>query len=245
MDFELPRRRAGRRRAGTQDPRGPGDQRAAEGARGGGAPRDDELWKALAEANLLGTAIPEEHGGSDLGFLALCACCCRRWGARWRRSRPSPRWCWARCPWPASARRSRSSAWLPGVASGERIVTAALTEPGLERSAGVTRLTRAEPTARRFRLTGLKTHVPCARAGEPRPGARALRRRRRSIGLFFVEPRPTVRDRAAGDLRRPTPRRSSSTMRRSAARRGRWPGGGDGARNCCAGWSSTRPPRAA
>ena len=28
----------------------------------GDAPRDDVLWQALAESNLLGTAIPEAHG---------------------------------------------------------------------------------------------------------------------------------------------------------------------------------------
>ena len=33
---------------------------------------DAALWQALAQANLLGTAIPEAHGGSELGFLALC-----------------------------------------------------------------------------------------------------------------------------------------------------------------------------
>ena len=33
---------------------------------------DEEVFRALAEANLLGTAIPESVGGSDLGFIALC-----------------------------------------------------------------------------------------------------------------------------------------------------------------------------
>ena len=31
-----------------------------------------ETWKALAKANLLGLAFPEEYGGSDLDFLSLC-----------------------------------------------------------------------------------------------------------------------------------------------------------------------------
>ena len=33
---------------------------------------DRAAWEALAGARLLGTAIPEEFGGSGLGFLELC-----------------------------------------------------------------------------------------------------------------------------------------------------------------------------
>ena len=36
-----------------------------------GATHDDVLWRALADASVLGVAIPEEYGGSGLGFLAL------------------------------------------------------------------------------------------------------------------------------------------------------------------------------
>jgi len=37
-----------------------------------GKPFLDELWHAFADANLLGVAIPEAHGGMELGFTALC-----------------------------------------------------------------------------------------------------------------------------------------------------------------------------
>ena len=33
---------------------------------------DAALWTELAKANLLGLAIPEEHGGSGLGLTELC-----------------------------------------------------------------------------------------------------------------------------------------------------------------------------
>ena len=36
------------------------------------SPYDKALWAALAKSNLLGTAIPEAYGGSDLGFMSLC-----------------------------------------------------------------------------------------------------------------------------------------------------------------------------
>ena len=33
---------------------------------------DESLWKTLAEANLLGVAIDEDHGGMGFGFVELC-----------------------------------------------------------------------------------------------------------------------------------------------------------------------------
>src|SRR5436309_723571 len=33
---------------------------------------DDELWRELADAGLLGIAIPEEYGGAGLGLTEIC-----------------------------------------------------------------------------------------------------------------------------------------------------------------------------
>src|SRR5215471_13476115 len=33
---------------------------------------DRALWARLADANLLGLAVPEAHGGMGMGFLELC-----------------------------------------------------------------------------------------------------------------------------------------------------------------------------
>ena len=33
---------------------------------------DKEIWNELAKANLLGVALPEEHGGLGFGLLELC-----------------------------------------------------------------------------------------------------------------------------------------------------------------------------
>lgn len=38
----------------------------------GVALRDEPLWRRLAETGWLAAAIPEDHGGSDLGAIALC-----------------------------------------------------------------------------------------------------------------------------------------------------------------------------
>ena len=61
---------------------------------------DRELWRELADAGLLGIALPEEHGGSGLGLAEVClrpraAGPARRAGAalahrRARRARRSP-----------------------------------------------------------------------------------------------------------------------------------------------------------
>src|SRR5438034_1175559 len=33
---------------------------------------DRDTWAELAKANLLGVAVPEEHGGLGMGFLEIC-----------------------------------------------------------------------------------------------------------------------------------------------------------------------------
>ena len=33
---------------------------------------DRDLWRALADANVLGLALPEDVGGSGLGMIELC-----------------------------------------------------------------------------------------------------------------------------------------------------------------------------
>jgi len=153
------------------------------------APYDTTLWEALAGSNLLGTAIPEAHGGVDLGFIALCLLL-QEVG---RAVAPVP-------AFPAlvlgalPVARFGSDAqkdWLSGIASGERILTAALSET--ESSDPLLPATRVERRSDGegggYRLTGTKTSVPYAEqathilvparfCGDDGDG---------SIGLFFVE----------------------------------------------------------
>jgi alkylation response protein AidB-like acyl-CoA dehydrogenase len=78
----------------------------------------------------------------------------------------------------------RQSAWLPEIARGERIVTAALVE--LESSDPLAPAARVEETSAGLRLSGAKSHVPC--------GAQAshvlvpARRPQGGIGLYYVTP---------------------------------------------------------
>lgn len=59
------------RRLETADAGSPTDSDADGGPSAPGR-FDRRLWSALADAGLLGMAVPEEHGGAGLGFLEAC-----------------------------------------------------------------------------------------------------------------------------------------------------------------------------
>jgi alkylation response protein AidB-like acyl-CoA dehydrogenase len=149
----------------------------------GDAPWDEALWQALARSNLLGAAIPESHGGSDLGFLSLCLLL-QQVGRTVAPIPVFPALVLGALPIARFGSDARKEELLQGIARGERIVTAALVE--FESSDPLAPATRAEAEADGHRLTGIKTNVPCAlqathilvpaKTGDG------------SIGIFFVEP---------------------------------------------------------
>ena len=105
-------------------------ERLTELERDGGSVFDRDAWQALAEAGVLAAVVPEEHGGSGLGIgelvlvleaagktvapiplvptLVLGALTLVRFGSS-----------------------EQQAAWLPGVADGSVILTAALEEPSV------------------------------------------------------------------------------------------------------------------
>src|SRR5919197_116151 len=90
---------------------------------------DRELWRALADAGLLAIAVPEEHGGSGLGLIELCLLL----EEQGRRVAPVPLWptlVLGALPLAEFGSPEQQQAWLPGVAAGDVILTAALSEPG-------------------------------------------------------------------------------------------------------------------
>ncbi len=128
-------------------------------AAGGLQDFDRETYQALAESNLLGVAIPEEHGGMDLGFAALCLLC-QEVG---RSVAPVPVYAslvLGALPLAQFGSDADKRQWLPRIARGETIVTAALAE--LDSSDPNQPLTRAESRGSGFRLSGEKTLVPAA-----------------------------------------------------------------------------------
>lgn len=143
---------------------------------------DEALWKQLAEASLLGVAVPEAHGGMGMGFLELCSLL-EEVG---RSVAPVPVWetlVLGALPLARFGSEAQRERWLPAVVAGEALLTAALGDEGE---------VRAERTAAGFALRGEKAFVPLARRadrilvpalvvgeGEAEAGAE---------GLFLVDP---------------------------------------------------------
>jgi acyl-CoA dehydrogenase len=145
---------------------------------------DLELWAELARANLLGLALPEEVGGSGLGILELCLML----EQQGRRLAPVPMLAtlvMAGLPLAEFGSPEQRSAWLPGVASGEVILTAALSEPG-DGWAGWPSTSASVSPEGGWKLSGTRLSVPAAHVA-----ARVLvpaRVEERSVALFLVDP---------------------------------------------------------
>jgi acyl-CoA dehydrogenase len=117
---------------------------------------DRKLWSELAGAGLLGIALPEDVGGAGLGFLetGLLA------EAAGRTAAYVPVVETLAAAAPAIARfgtGDQQQRWLPGVVSGDTVLTTALVELGGSPSAPAT---VAEPTGDGWTLTGVKACVP-------------------------------------------------------------------------------------
>src|SRR6266566_3625425 len=174
---------------------------------------DRAAWEALAGARLLGTAIPEEFGGSCLGVLELCLVL-EEVG---RAVAPVPAWptlVLGALPLARFGTRAQRAALLPGVASGEVVLTAALVEPGTDDPLQPSATARRDGT--RWRLDGTKTCVPAAHLAarilvparaadgdQPRAArsSRPRRRGRRGTARGRRRPRLAGRARDRGALR--------------------------------------------
>jgi len=121
--------------------------------------QDDELWAKLAEANLLGIAIPEAHGGMGMGFLELC-CLLEEVG---RVVAPVPvleTLVLGGLPIAAYGTAAQQSEWLPRIAAGRAQLGAALLDAD---SAEVTApATTARADGAGFILEGRKRFVSAA-----------------------------------------------------------------------------------
>ena len=120
---------------------------------------DRELWRALADAGLLAIAVPEEQGGSGLGLIELCLLL----EQQGRRVAPVPLWptlVLGALPLAEFGTPEQQRAWLPGVAAGEVVLTAALSEPGLNDPLHPT--VTATRDGGIWRLDGAKPSVPAA-----------------------------------------------------------------------------------
>jgi 3-oxocholest-4-en-26-oyl-CoA dehydrogenase beta subunit len=136
--------------------------RELEAAAGDEGPFDRELWRELANAGLLGIHLSEEVGGAGLDFVAACLVI----EAAGRTAAYVPvveTMVYGALPIALAGTDAQRKTWLPGVAGGEVILTAALAEmvgevilPG-----GLTPATTAALQADgSWRLDGTKACVP-------------------------------------------------------------------------------------
>ena len=145
---------------------------------------DRELWRALATANLLGITLPEDQDGSDLGLIATSLLL----EEQGRNLSPVPLLATlvlGALPIAEFGSNRQKRRWLPGVSSGEIILSAALGE------AAACDPARPRVTATRdgsdWRLEGEKICVPAGHLAErilvpARTGENA-------VGVFLLDPR--------------------------------------------------------
>lgn len=124
---------------------------------------DEELWAKLAEANLVGLAIPEAHGGMGMGFLELC-CLLEQVG---RKVSPIPvleTLVLGALPIAEFGTPEQQATWLPKVVSGKTLLSAALVDAGSADALTPATVARAEGAG--FVLDGVKRFVPVADRAE-------------------------------------------------------------------------------
>jgi alkylation response protein AidB-like acyl-CoA dehydrogenase len=128
--------------------------------RGDGGRFAPDVWQALADANLLGIALPEADGGSGFGILEACLVL-EQVG---RTVAPVPYFATVvlgALPLAEFGSAEQRAAWLPGVVSGETLLTAALCEEGAYVVPDAPSVS-ATPTADGWVLDGQKWFVPSA-----------------------------------------------------------------------------------
>jgi alkylation response protein AidB-like acyl-CoA dehydrogenase len=145
---------------------------------------DRQTWNALAQASLLGVAVPETFGGSGMGFAEV-ALLCEEVGRTVAQVPVLASLALAALPIAEFGNSAQKEAYLPGVAAGTTILTAGLTEIANDDPARPT--TRATRDGGGWRLDGAKICVP---AGEL--AARILVPATTDAGavaVFFVDPK--------------------------------------------------------
>ena len=211
---------------------------------------DRELWQALADADLLGIAVPESEGGAGYGLMELCLLL----EAQGNVVAPVPLWATlvlGALPIAHFGSDAQRSRWLPGVVSGDVILTAALT--GSAASPTSAPAVRATPTGDGWALEGTELAVPQAHLAD-----RIVVPARTEDGgvlLALVDPTtPRCLARTRGDHQPRDPSAPASRRRDTRARRHpgrsrhgprdpRLPGGRRDHRRCARSRSACARPR--
>ena len=120
---------------------------------------DRELWQALAEADLLGTAVAKEQGGAGHGLMELCLLL----EAQGAVVAPVPLWAalvLGALPLARFGHPAQKDRWLPRLVAGEVMLTAALTN-SVHSVQGLPSI-EATPHVGGWALSGVEYAVPQA-----------------------------------------------------------------------------------
>src|SRR5438270_6605845 len=145
---------------------------------------DRKVWQELANAGLLGIAMPESVGGAGQTFLAV-ALLLEQVGRTVAMVPVLPTVVMGALPIAEFGTDEQKQRYLPGVASGDTVLTAALTEFGADPLQPVT---TAQPAGDGWRLDGVKEEVPAGLVADAllvpasTPGG---------IAIFIVDPKAT------------------------------------------------------
>ena len=121
---------------------------------------DAELWKALAEASLLGVALPESHGGMGFGIAELGILL--EQAGRFAAPIPLfPTLVLGAAPIAQFGSDAQKDRWLRDVAAGETVLTGAIAEPDSRDAEKPS--TRAKADGTGWILDGVKICVPAAK----------------------------------------------------------------------------------
>ena len=124
---------------------------------------DRELWQALAAADLLGLAVPEEQGGGGYGLMELCLLL----EAQGNVVAPVPLWATlvlGALPMAHFGSAAQRERWLPGVVSGQIVLTAALNGSAASPTSSPAVSARADGDG--FVLDGCEPAVPQAHVAD-------------------------------------------------------------------------------
>ncbi len=144
---------------------------------------DRALWSELGKSQLLGVALPEAHGGSDMGFTTL-ALLLEEIGRVVAAVPAIPTLVMGALPIARFGSEGQRQRWLPRVASGETLLSGALHEEGGQDPAQPAAL--AQPQDDGWRLSGHKICVPAAHVAER--VVVPARTQDGAVGLFLLDP---------------------------------------------------------
>jgi len=144
---------------------------------------DRKLWQDLAQANLLGLAVPEKYGGMGYGLLEACLLL-EEIGRSVAPVPALPTLVMGALPIAEFGSDAQRERYLPRVVSGETVLSAALVEEGAEDPTQP--LVQARRDGSGWRLEGRKSCVPVAHLAE-----RLLVPARSEAGVcvFLLDPR--------------------------------------------------------